>query len=71
MEENICLLLNQSENIFSLRNIKLTSALMLEIREHIQQEVTPALQVGLVAVGPQQVEGSGAPVEGWVVEVVD
>lgn len=43
----------------------------MEVRDYIQQEATPALHVGVVAVGPQRAEGSGAPVEGRVVEVVD
>lgn len=37
---------------------------------YIQQEATPALQVGVVAMGSQRAEGSRAPIKGWVVEVV-
>lgn len=55
----------------TLRPAQLTSAVMLEVGDYIQQEATPALQVGVIAVGPQRAEGPGAPVEGRVVEVVD
>lgn len=42
----------------------------MEVRDYIQQEATPAFQVGVVAVGSQWAEGSGAPVKGRVLEVV-
>ena len=37
---------------------------------YIQQEVTPAFQVGAVGVASERAEGAGAPVKGRVVEEV-
>lgn len=42
----------------------------MEVKDYIQQEATPAFQVGVVTVGPQWAEGSGAPLIGQVAEVV-